>query len=176
MCIYYSLQLYFINIWYTYLYILINEKIWCKPTVHISSLPRAHTYSPHRVEYYYISTCINSKHSNTQIGTINEPPLPRRKKCPELAYKTHEFITCDQRAQRSNDLVASVKSSRARVSVPISSYFLFYRISFGFVRIFTDFTPYAQRDDTLVKRACNKFIKSYSHFVIWHCLAPMGMS
>ncbi|XP_050445827.1 proteoglycan 4 isoform X7 [Cataglyphis hispanica] len=22
-----------------------------------------------------------------------EPPLPRRKKCPELAYKTHEFIT-----------------------------------------------------------------------------------
>ena len=22
-----------------------------------------------------------------------EPPLPRRKKCPELAYRTHEFIT-----------------------------------------------------------------------------------
>ncbi|XP_039948714.1 uncharacterized protein LOC126767759 isoform X11 [Bactrocera neohumeralis] len=26
------------------------------------------------------------------IGPTNEPPLPRRKKCPELAYKSHEFI------------------------------------------------------------------------------------
>ncbi|XP_018796315.1 PREDICTED: uncharacterized protein LOC108973474 isoform X5 [Bactrocera latifrons] len=25
-------------------------------------------------------------------GPTNEPPLPRRKKCPELAYKSHEFI------------------------------------------------------------------------------------
>ncbi|XP_037027406.1 uncharacterized protein LOC119068092 isoform X3 [Bradysia coprophila] len=33
-----------------------------------------------------------------QFGTCNEPPLPRRKKCPELAYKTHEFINCDQSA------------------------------------------------------------------------------
>lgn len=26
-------------------------------------------------------------------GTSMEPPLPRRKKCPELAYRTHEFIS-----------------------------------------------------------------------------------
>ncbi|XP_016836698.1 proteoglycan 4 isoform X10 [Nasonia vitripennis] len=26
-------------------------------------------------------------------GTSLEPPLPRRKKCPELAYRTHEFIS-----------------------------------------------------------------------------------
>lgn len=26
-------------------------------------------------------------------GPTLEPPLPRRKKCPELAYRTHEFIT-----------------------------------------------------------------------------------
>ncbi|XP_043579544.1 uncharacterized protein LOC122566362 isoform X13 [Bombus pyrosoma] len=26
-------------------------------------------------------------------GPTLEPPLPRRKKCPELAYKTHEFMT-----------------------------------------------------------------------------------
>ncbi|KAH8311549.1 hypothetical protein KR044_006862, partial [Drosophila immigrans] len=26
------------------------------------------------------------------VGPTNEPPLPRRKKCPELAYKSHEFI------------------------------------------------------------------------------------
>uniref|UniRef100_A0A1I8PUI7 Nuclear protein MDM1 n=1 Tax=Stomoxys calcitrans TaxID=35570 RepID=A0A1I8PUI7_STOCA len=29
---------------------------------------------------------------NQFVGTTNEPPLPRRKKCPELAYKSHEFI------------------------------------------------------------------------------------
>uniref|UniRef100_A0A1A9ZRT9 Nuclear protein MDM1 n=1 Tax=Glossina pallidipes TaxID=7398 RepID=A0A1A9ZRT9_GLOPL len=26
------------------------------------------------------------------VGATNEPPIPRRKKCPELAYKSHEFI------------------------------------------------------------------------------------
>lgn len=26
-------------------------------------------------------------------GPTLEPPLPRRKKCPELAYRHHEFIT-----------------------------------------------------------------------------------
>ncbi|KAL5273710.1 hypothetical protein ACFFRR_000454 [Megaselia abdita] len=25
-------------------------------------------------------------------GPLHEPPLPRRKKCPELAYKSHEFV------------------------------------------------------------------------------------
>ncbi|XP_011879127.1 PREDICTED: uncharacterized protein LOC105568240 isoform X10 [Vollenhovia emeryi] len=34
----------------------------------------------------------NSEGSN-YTGPALEPPLPRRKKCPELAYKTHEFIT-----------------------------------------------------------------------------------
>ncbi|XP_049285657.1 proteoglycan 4 isoform X3 [Anopheles funestus] len=27
-----------------------------------------------------------------QFASINEPPLPRRKKCPELAYRTNEFL------------------------------------------------------------------------------------
>lgn len=48
----------------------------------------------------------------TLLGTINEPPLPRRKKCPELAYRTHEFLTCESK----NDLNASTFSNRARVS------------------------------------------------------------
>lgn len=28
-----------------------------------------------------------------QFASINEPPLPRRKKCPELAYRSHEFMS-----------------------------------------------------------------------------------
>lgn len=49
------------------------------------------------------------------IGPCNEPPLPRRKKCPELAYKTHEFINCDQPTSipfRNDNSLAN----RARVS------------------------------------------------------------
>ncbi|XP_076668839.1 uncharacterized protein LOC143369153 isoform X10 [Andrena cerasifolii] len=34
----------------------------------------------------------STEDENTEGPTL-EPPLPRRKKCPELAYKTHEFIT-----------------------------------------------------------------------------------
>lgn len=47
------------------------------------------------------------------IGVINEPPLPRRKKCPELAYRTHEFITRETRTK--NDINASTYNGRARV-------------------------------------------------------------
>jgi hypothetical protein len=42
---------------------------------------------------------------------INEPPLPRRKKCPELAYRHHEFIA-DSNADRTDSNV-----TRARVSL-----------------------------------------------------------
>lgn len=34
-----------------------------------------------------------SKNNVNFAGPTLEPPLPRRKKCPELAYRTHEFIT-----------------------------------------------------------------------------------
>lgn len=40
-------------------------------------------------------------------GPINEPPLPRRKKNPELAYRSHEFIGGIDRTDSAN---------RARVS------------------------------------------------------------
>lgn len=57
---------------------------------------------------------LHSKNSIIFLGTCNEPPLPRRKKCPELAYKTHEFINCDQSASTNyrND---SNSINRARV-------------------------------------------------------------
>lgn len=49
-------------------------------------------------------------------GPINEPPLPRRKKCPELAYRTHEFIGRDDDNAKHNTMVSSARLSRARVS------------------------------------------------------------
>lgn len=49
------------------------------------------------------------------LGATNEPPLPRRKKCPELAYRTNEFILRDGDNYK-NDLTATAPS-RARVSI-----------------------------------------------------------
>ncbi|XP_037925188.1 serine/arginine repetitive matrix protein 2 isoform X2 [Hermetia illucens] len=39
-----------------------------------------------------------------QFGPINEPPLPRRKKCPELAYRTHDFISGSGNAPSATNL------------------------------------------------------------------------
>lgn len=75
-----------------------------------------------RCSYVLINYCccccffVLSVHSFNSIpGVINEPPLPRRKKCPELAYRTHEFITGETRTK--NDINASTYNGRARVSV-----------------------------------------------------------
>lgn len=37
------------------------------------------------------------------IGATNEPALPRRKKCPELAYKSHEFIIGSEYREARNN-------------------------------------------------------------------------
>lgn len=43
--------------------------------------------------------------------------MPRRKKCPELAYKSHEFIACEQVPNNTqHSLNASVNNRAARVS------------------------------------------------------------
>ena len=57
---------------------------------------------------------------NTYLNIIisaqcNEPPLPRRKKCPELAYKSHEFIIGSE--YTGGDVRNSNFVARARVSV-----------------------------------------------------------
>lgn len=55
------------------------------------------------------------------IGVINfqEPPLPRRKKCPELAYRSHEFITGER---TKNDINARTYNGRARVCNTLFNY------------------------------------------------------
>lgn len=51
------------------------------------------------------------------LGRKLEPAMPRRKKHPELAYKTHtEFLSYDE--DGSNDSIdASVRADRARVFI-----------------------------------------------------------
>ncbi|CRL06324.1 CLUMA_CG019110, isoform B [Clunio marinus] len=43
---------------------------------------------------------------------INEPPLPRRKKCPELAYRHHEFIA-DSNADRTDSNVTRARAGES---------------------------------------------------------------
>lgn len=47
------------------------------------------------------------------LGATNEPPLPRRKKCPELAYKSHEFIIGSEYTDARNNAA----NRMARVSI-----------------------------------------------------------
>ncbi|KAK7793970.1 hypothetical protein R5R35_003949 [Gryllus longicercus] len=48
------------------------------------------------------------------IGTQSEPALPRRKKHPELAYKTHEFLAMADAGGSDDSLDAAVPLDRAR--------------------------------------------------------------
>lgn len=50
----------------------------------------------------------------TGTGRKMEPALPRRKKHPELAYKTHEFMSYDEDGS-SDSIDASTRGERARV-------------------------------------------------------------
>jgi hypothetical protein len=46
-----------------------------------------------------------------------EPALPRRKKHPELAYKTHEFLAMSEAGGSDDSLDSAVTFDRARVSI-----------------------------------------------------------
>ncbi|KAK7793978.1 hypothetical protein R5R35_003949 [Gryllus longicercus] len=52
------------------------------------------------------------------IGTQSEPALPRRKKHPELAYKTHEFLAMADAGGSDDSLDAAVPLDRARFAWP----------------------------------------------------------
>ncbi|KZC12800.1 hypothetical protein WN55_04317 [Dufourea novaeangliae] len=78
-------------------------------------------------------------------GPTLEPPLPRRKKCPELAYKTHEFITAADGggidAVDSNVVADKVREVTAQSGLPpsqlskaISRISTEYRLQFAWPR------------------------------------------
>ncbi|XP_055710379.1 cell surface glycoprotein 1 isoform X2 [Phlebotomus papatasi] len=50
-----------------------------------------------------------------QFAPINEPPLPRRKKCPELAYKTNEFMSCDAPDGRNTNVARARPGERCQI-------------------------------------------------------------
>ncbi|XP_059219814.1 uncharacterized protein LOC106095618 isoform X2 [Stomoxys calcitrans] len=55
---------------------------------------------------------------NQFVGTTNEPPLPRRKKCPELAYKSHEFIIGSEYTDARNNAANRMPRSEERNGTP----------------------------------------------------------
>lgn len=83
--------------------------------LYITTKKRTNIYMDYNNYFSFLSIFRYSFDGNIcYVGTINEPPLPRRKKCPELAYKTHEFISCDQQQQPLKNEFNS--ANRARVS------------------------------------------------------------
>ncbi|KAM7361328.1 uncharacterized protein ACRADG_011263 isoform 3-T6 [Cochliomyia hominivorax] len=52
------------------------------------------------------------------VGPTNEPPLPRRKKCPELAYKSHEFIIGTEYTDARNNAANRMARSEERNGTP----------------------------------------------------------
>nr|XP_031839452.1 proteoglycan 4-like [Nomia melanderi] len=86
----------------------------------------------------------STEDENTEGPTL-EPPLPRRKKCPELAYKTHEFITAADGGGidvvDSNVVADKVREVTAQSSLPpsqlskaISRISTEYRLQFAWPR------------------------------------------
>ncbi|XP_076244597.1 uncharacterized protein LOC143185460 isoform X1 [Calliopsis andreniformis] len=86
----------------------------------------------------------STEDENTEGPTL-EPPLPRRKKCPELAYKTHEFITAADGggidAVDSNVVADKVREVTAQSGLPpsqlskaISRISTEYRLQFAWPR------------------------------------------
>lgn len=61
-------------------------------------------------------------------GPTNEPPLPRRKKCPELAYKSHEFIIGSEYTDARRDASAhrSARVSKVHLYICIYKYSIYF--------------------------------------------------
>ncbi|XP_011057854.1 PREDICTED: proteoglycan 4 isoform X4 [Acromyrmex echinatior] len=78
-------------------------------------------------------------------GPTLEPPLPRRKKCPELAYRTHEFITAADGggidaidsnvvADKVREVTATSALPPSQLSKAISRISTEYRLQFAWPR------------------------------------------
>ncbi|XP_055588411.1 serine/arginine repetitive matrix protein 1 isoform X2 [Uranotaenia lowii] len=52
--------------------------------------PVPNQFASSKVDHFFSKSTEDDKFIE---ASINEPPLPRRKKCPELAYRTHEFLS-----------------------------------------------------------------------------------
>ncbi|XP_065074931.1 uncharacterized protein LOC135698743 isoform X10 [Ochlerotatus camptorhynchus] len=56
--------------------------------------PVPNQFASSKVDHFFSKSTEDDKFIE---ASVNEPPLPRRKKCPELAYRTHEFMAANQR-------------------------------------------------------------------------------
>ncbi|XP_065074930.1 uncharacterized protein LOC135698743 isoform X9 [Ochlerotatus camptorhynchus] len=57
--------------------------------------PVPNQFASSKVDHFFSKSTEDDKF--IEAASVNEPPLPRRKKCPELAYRTHEFMAANQR-------------------------------------------------------------------------------
>jgi hypothetical protein len=77
----------------------------------IALTPPEHRESNEKTFNFLLSLSL-SRRPAVINAPINEPPLPRRKKCPELAYRHHEFIV-DSNADRTDSSVTRARVSRS---------------------------------------------------------------
>ncbi|XP_055534458.1 uncharacterized protein LOC129723484 isoform X7 [Wyeomyia smithii] len=61
--------------------------------------PVPNQFASSKVDHFFSKSTEDDKFIE---ASINEPPLPRRKKCPELAYRSHEFMS-----SRANESLTS---------------------------------------------------------------------
>ncbi|XP_051156636.1 uncharacterized protein LOC127278794 isoform X8 [Leptopilina boulardi] len=91
-----------------------------------------------------LQTAKSTEDENSEGPTL-EPPLPRRKKCPELAYKTHEFITAADGggidgvdsnvvADKVREVTATSTIPSSQLSKAISRISTEYRLQFAWPR------------------------------------------
>ncbi|XP_062564662.1 proteoglycan 4 isoform X2 [Armigeres subalbatus] len=74
--------------------------------------PVPNQFASSKVDHFFSKSTEDDKFIE---ASINEPPLPRRKKCPELAYRSHEFMAANQRgagAGGGNELSAQAGHDR----------------------------------------------------------------
>ncbi|XP_053596371.1 mucin-5AC isoform X5 [Microplitis demolitor] len=87
----------------------------------------------------------STEDENNTEGPTLEPPLPRRKKCPELAYRHHEFITAADAggidavdtnvvADKVREVTGSTVLPASQLSKAISRISTEYRLQFAWPR------------------------------------------
>uniref|UniRef100_A0A336M2Z4 Nuclear protein MDM1 n=1 Tax=Culicoides sonorensis TaxID=179676 RepID=A0A336M2Z4_CULSO len=67
-------------------------------------------------DHFFSKSTENEKPIEATSGPINEPPLPRRKKNPELAYRSHEFIGGIDRTDSANRARSGERGTPSRRS------------------------------------------------------------
>lgn len=89
-------------------------------------LPSYLALSSRLIDCHILSIPVSISISIQLAGPTNEPPLPRRKKCPELAYKSHEFIIGSEYTDARRDASAHRSARVSKVHLYTYIVYTFY--------------------------------------------------